>query len=213
MLSQPNPDTGLTSLQEAMLPWLSSDLAIYLQAIGLMFAQVESYAADQADGTPGWSIMLDIDNCPTEALPYLGQWVGARLPPGMTDAQSREWIRTNAREERGTPTAILNAASRWLTGTQIVQIAERQDGTGAANNDWITIQVFTSQCPNLGAVLAELRKTIPADVQFAFNQITEETWLSVKNTYATWAAVTATGDTWATLQGAQTGYITWTPTP
>jgi hypothetical protein len=41
----------------------------------------------------GWAILLDPDECPAYALPWLAQVVGVRLTPGMSEEQQRNEIR------------------------------------------------------------------------------------------------------------------------
>jgi hypothetical protein len=90
-----------------------------------MFDQIEGYARDRPDGTPGWAILLDPDLCPAEALPYLAQFVGVKLPEGLTEAQQRFRIKATDGFNRGKPSAIIAAAQQFLTGNKTVIIRER----------------------------------------------------------------------------------------
>lgn len=74
-------------------------------------------------GAPGWSQILDINRCPSYALPWLGQFVGVDLSktPGLTYEQSVHKILSRPGFGRGTTkslqsslTAIINNA---LTGS------------------------------------------------------------------------------------------------
>ena len=81
---------------------------------------------DPSGYTPGWSILLDPNNCPTQYLPYCGMFVGVFVPPGMPDAQARAQIKARAGWYRGTLGAIVMTAKQYLTGTQSCQIVERE---------------------------------------------------------------------------------------
>lgn len=97
-------------------------------ALGLMRQPVATLVRDTADGDPGWSIILDIDRCPTYALPWLAQCVGARIPTGTDDATARQIIRAEQSFTRGRPASIVATIQRTLTGTRTVYMTERADG-------------------------------------------------------------------------------------
>lgn len=219
MLSVPDTETGLTEYQEALSIWSTPDLMTYAFAIGLMFAEIEVYAADRPDGTSGWSTMLDVDAIPTAGLPYLAQYVGERLPSGISDAENeanpnfrsdaRQWIVDAPNQVRGTPYALARAAQRYLTGAKIVQIAERQTLSGTYNLDTVAVLVYADECPDPSAVAAELRKVVPADVTLDFNVSTGETWNGVHTAYSSWAAVMAANANWTAVRGQETGFTQW----
>jgi len=204
----------LTEALGWMIDQNSPDLATYATAIGLMFNPVETYAADQDDGTLGWSILLDVSKCPVEALPYLAQYIGERLPDGLSEADQRTWIINAPNQYRGTPLSIVRAAQRWLTGQRMVQIQERWNGPGSTTDiDHITVIVFADACPDPGKVQAELRKAVPADIVLDFTVSSGQTWLGVLNSHgtnSTWTQVLSVNQTWAQIKGAQTGFILWT---
>jgi hypothetical protein len=257
MLSVADPETGLTDFEVAMQPWAvagerilgpggGDDLLAHARAIGLMFSQVEAFAADLYDGTPGWSVMLDVDRCPTEGLPYLAQWVGERLPIGITDdpnpanpvvtregciglgqgrSDARQWIIDTPNQYRGTPESVARAAQRWLTGSKLVMIAEQWNAlTGLADEDYLSVQVYTDQLPanmpsaaGLALVGSELRKVVPADVTLVLQNVAGITWEALKlggfgalPANPTWAQVKATFATWADVAGVEAGFETWT---
>jgi hypothetical protein len=111
-------------LNEAMLPWLTPDLEDYNNAIGWMFHTVEQWF-DEDDEDGNWAMLLDPDLCPVEALPYLAQYVGERLPTGISEPLAREWIKDAPNQLRGTAYSIFRAAQRTLIGSRTVQIIER----------------------------------------------------------------------------------------
>src|SRR5215467_11358862 len=80
------PDTFAERLYDMLAPLAQQDphnawaLLIYINAIGLMFQEVEDLVRDSPEG-PGWSELLDLNRAPTQALPWLAQLVGVRLLP------------------------------------------------------------------------------------------------------------------------------------
>ena len=66
-------------------PSYSWSLLTFVNAATLAFEQVEAWVRDTLAG-PGWSLLLDADRCPPEALGWLGQFVGVRLLPGRDRA-------------------------------------------------------------------------------------------------------------------------------
>lgn len=174
-------------------PWITDDLAVYLRAIGGMFAEVELYAFD-TDDFEGWSILLDVDRCPAEALPYLAQYVGERLPIGLTEEQERQWIRDAPNQRRGTLQSIVDAGQRYLTGGKNITVIQRDGGP-----DRLTIVSYTDQTPNSAQVLAELYTVVPADISLTYVVSSGQIWSQVVATDADWANSMAESATWADL--------------
>ncbi len=85
---------------------------------------VEDVVRDTDDG-PGWSAVMDVDRCPREWLPWMAQLAGVRIPPGLTEAEERDWVRRADGMRRGTPTAVKEAAAKVLRGTKSVLLVER----------------------------------------------------------------------------------------
>lgn len=187
----------LAAIHALWLEYGVDPLEDYLRTIGEMFTEVELYAFD-TDEEEGWTILLDVDRCPYEALPYLAQYVGERLPPGLTDAAARQWIRDAPNQERGTISSIVKAAKRYLTGPQLVTLIER-DG----DPDAITVVTYTAQTPNQALVARELETVVPADITLNYIVSAGQTWSQVQVTHATWNSITD-GDpaTWADLMAA-----------
>lgn len=80
---------------------------------------------------PGWSSLLDPNACPAEFLPFLAQFVGATVPVGLDSTTARAKILQESSQNRGTPSAIIAAVQRNLTGTQSVVLQERWGPLGA----------------------------------------------------------------------------------
>lgn len=178
----------------ALAPWLTPDLETYLRAVGSMFEEVELYSEDAEQ--PGWENLLDPDTCPAPALPYLAQYVGERLPFGLTEAQQREWIKDAPNQQRGTVSSLVRAAQRKLTGSRLVTVIERDGGP-----DNVTVITYTAQTPDSNAVVRELVTVFPLDMTLTYVVHPGQTWSQVQLTYATWGAIPA-GMTWADLEAA-----------
>lgn len=115
-------------------------LAYFLAAGGVMSQQIDTYAADGPNGEPGWSILVDVERCPPEALPWLAQFVGPPPVEGMTEQQQRDYIADLANWKRGTREGVIAAVRSTLTGSKSVLFHERVGG--AAYQLGITTYLF-----------------------------------------------------------------------
>jgi hypothetical protein len=126
---------------------LGYPLLTYCGAIAAMFDQIELYARDQDDGTPGWAILFDPDTAPKEALYWLAQFVGATIDDTMVEADQRSTISLQA-FQRGTVDALRAAIKRRLTGGKNVWITERDAGDAYA----LRIRTLASETPDSNLV-------------------------------------------------------------
>ena len=165
-----------------------------------MFSQVELYALDTEDDFEGWTILLDVDRCPREALPYLAQYVGERLPMGLTEAEERQWVRDAPNQIRGTIKSIVDAAQRYLTGGKTVTVIQRDGGA-----DKLTVVSYTDQTPNSAQVLAELNKVVPADISLTYVVNSGQIWSQVIATDPDWTNTISESPTWADLMAETPG--------
>lgn len=152
------------------------------------------------DEAPGWQILLDPDRCPAVALPYLAQFVGAKLEPGMTEEQQRDAIRAPEGFGRGTPAAIEAFVKRYLTGTKTVLLTERYTG-----NPWrLRIETIEGETPDPDLVEAAVRaEQKPIGIVLFFNTRAPWTWaelLAQAETYPDWEAVREAFATWLELR-------------
>lgn len=115
---------GPLTIQDEELGW---PLLRYCDAAGQLLQKVDDLARD-TDAGPGWSQIVDPDRAPAAALPWLGQFVGARVDVGRPVLDQRTEVKAETGFERGTAAAILAAAQRYLTGDQRVRIIERYAG-------------------------------------------------------------------------------------
>lgn len=175
-------------------PWITSDLEDYLRVVGTMFAETELYGFDTED-FEGWTILLDVDRCPVEALPYLAQYVGERLPAGLTEDEMRQWIRDAPNQQRGTLKSLVDATQRYLTGGKTVTVIERDLG----HPDHVTVVTYTSETPDSAQVLAEINTVFPAELTLAYVVSGGQIWSQVIATDPDWANSMAESATWADL--------------
>lgn len=191
--------TGAAELSSSEMYAEGDPLRDYQRATGSMFAEVELYSEDTED-YEGWSILLDVNRCPREALPYLAQYVGERLPGGLTEEQERQWIRDAPNQVRGTVKSIVDAAQRYLTGGKTVTIIQRDGGP-----DKLTVVTYTDQTPNSAQVLGELDKVVPADITLTYVVSAGQIWSQVVATDADWNNTMAESPTWADLMAETPG--------
>lgn len=194
------------------LQWLQGDetLQWYIDAIGALFQQAAAIATDQGtdgeivDGNfpyqTGYGSIFcvnprfegDTATCPTDQLPYLAQYVGVTIPPNTDDATARTLITAELGQHRGTPSAILCAARRFLTGTQSVTNLERTRPDGSRSGYWFVLVVRSDEVVSESLLIDAVSAVKPAGVMFAVIQQDAYTWVSAINTWAddtmTWAA-------------------------
>lgn len=170
-LTLPDEETGYTTL-------LLCD-ALVTGNIDLIY-EIVTYRGE----TPGWTILLDPDECPAVALPYLAQFVGARLTPDMTEADQRAAIKEPEGFGRGTPAAIVAVAKRRLTGTKTVLLVEFYTGN-AYRMKLVTLE---SETPDPTGTLRDiLREQKPIGIRLFFNASPDWTWAELVLEQATWA--------------------------
>jgi hypothetical protein len=137
---------GPVAVQDEPLGW---PLLTLVQALAEMGRQVEDLVRPDDPDRRAWDPLLDVDLSPDWNLPYIGQYVGVRVTPGGTPAQWRAQIRGVGGFKRGTVAAMREAVRATLTGTQFVDIIER-DG-----DPWhITVTTRSAETPNPAAALA-----------------------------------------------------------
>ena len=129
------------------------------QAIGLNYQTPYEWAHDSPEEEPGFSLLLDVDRCPADALPWLAQFVGVSFVEGLLDeAGQRDQIRERPLWARGTLPAILDAVRETLTGTRTVAATERTGG----NAYRLRITVETSETPDSDVTEAAALSLLPA---------------------------------------------------
>lgn len=109
---------------DADLNW---PLLRWLDGTGQLLQRVDDLArTDPATGAPGWSLLLDVDRCPTFALPWLAQLVGVRFDLTQnTDATQRQAIRDEQGFRRGSVPTVQAAVNKYLQPGTTAIIVER----------------------------------------------------------------------------------------
>jgi hypothetical protein len=185
------PDTFAARLYGMLEPLAQYDplngwaLVILLNAIGAEYQLVEDYVRDTPAG-PGWSLLLDLNRCPSEALGWLAQFVGVRLLPGASDADSRHRIANVSGWWRGTPATIQQAAWRTLTGQARVYLTER-DGDPYT----LTVLTYSHETPNPAATEAAILAEKPAGIILNYVCQSGQLYSRVVTRVATYAALDA----------------------
>ena len=192
-------------------PWRDADLAsglagngypllILVDSIASQFAITEQYTRDDATHV-GWGQLLDVNACPTFALPWLAQLAGVTIPVGATDTQMRALITGQANMKRGTVAALITTLQTYLTGTKFVTVTERSPDPYS-----FVISCLTAEMPGgpsgatAAQALAALIAAKPAGLILSFLVQAGLTWAEMANypvgTAGTWADQT---DTWSSL--------------
>jgi hypothetical protein len=166
----PTPDTYTPQsafgaiLIDALTPWMTEHLAWVVDAIGTMADPLAAIVYDQGtDGepgyVPGYGTIFDPATCPTDDLPYLGQFVGVPVPVGAPDATARALVRAESGQNRGTLASISSAVERsistvWAPNTAYLAGVLVQNGNPPVT--YIVNTGFTSgstfDATNLGVV-------------------------------------------------------------
>lgn len=193
------PDAFAGRLYDMLAPLAQQDpvagwsLLILCNAIGVPYELVEDWVRDTPDG-PGWSLLMDVDRCPPEALPWLGQFAGVRIPVGLGDADARKWVASTDGFKRGTASALVGAVRATLTGAGAVVFRER-DGASMGHPtapDYaycLTVITYESQTPDPEATRRALLAQKPGGIVLDYRLATGQDYQSVRDRFATYQAV------------------------
>lgn len=154
-----HPTTEL--VHERLGPALTADdeatgwtLLAFLDAGVRPLGEVDDVVRD-TDAGLGWARELDPEL--TSRPAFLGQFVGATVPAGMSDDDARHLVRDRPAVRRGSPGALRSAAQQHLTGARRVDLFER-DGSPYR----VRVRTYTAQTPDPAAVLRALLEAKPA---------------------------------------------------
>jgi hypothetical protein len=199
--------TIVDDLLDAHEPWLTPDLTGYLAVIGGMFSEVEWYIG--GDEFEPYELLLDPDLTRVEALPYLAQFVGERLPKGLSEAQQREWIKDAPNQRRGTLGSIVAATQRTLVGDRLVTVVLRSDGTPGDHPDDIVVITYTDETPSTAQVLRDLADVVPFDLVLHYFANPGPSWQQVEITNNSWQDVMSNYTGWTDVATARSGGSTY----
>jgi hypothetical protein len=168
---------------ERMEPFSSVDLEVLIGAIGAMFEPVQEIVFDGDEA--GWSVPVTVALA-TE-LEWLGQFVGVRREPQLTDAQFRTAITSVAGFSRGTPAALRAAAARTLTGDKRVEFYERDGDPYEA-----TALTYVGETPSPSATEAAIRSQKPAGIILNYITVDGYTYVVLETLMADYAELEST---------------------
>lgn len=160
--------------------------------------------ADRFDpAVDGTSDLVDPDTAEAAWLPWLGQLVGAKLSPNLTEAETRDAIANPASGWlAGTKPALAAAARTALTGSRYAEVLDHSvtlAEAGEAGVFDVLLVTRTSETPDLAAVLDAVvaKGGKPAGVVL-HHEAYEATWETLEATYPTWSDLE--GRTWRTIE-------------
>jgi hypothetical protein len=171
----------------------------YLDAIGALFQETAAITNDiGTDGEPGYQTgygslftvnpRFDGDTaiCPTDQLPFVAQFVGVSIPPDADDAAARSLITSEQGLQRGSPSAIIAAAQRFLTGTQSVTNEPQVTPNGSFNPFYFTLVVKEAEVTNGPGLIAAVEAVKPAWMQWTLVFSDGTPWYALPNAWSTY---------------------------
>lgn len=164
----------------------------YVDVVASSLANTYDIIRDR-DDLPGWSVLFDPDQAPSNALPYLSQFVGAILTADMSDADRRNEIKSPGQWRRGTPAAMRAAIRRTLSGGQNVWISERF--AGEPYHLWV--RTLDTETPDQAATHAAIISQKPLGILLDYDVVSGWSWSDVVSEFTDWDDAAAGADTWA----------------
>lgn len=178
--------------RERLKPFLDGNLAVYADALGLMFEQVQEIVVD--GDQPGWTVPVTLSKA--KVLDWLGQFLGVRLQPLLTESERRTAIEKVEGFSRGTPAAMRAAAARTLTGNKTVNIDERIGGN--AYN--LSVVTYTAETPDASITEAALLALKPAGIVLTYQVLDGQTYVDLEGDYTDYADVKSTFADYAAIR-------------
>lgn len=144
----------------------------------------------ERDDSPPWGVLLNVEECPAYALPYLAQYVGVVITPEMSEEQIRNEIREPTGWARGRVPAIQIAVRRTLDSAvenPLVIIRSRTPEVGRTY-----VRTLLSQTPDPDRTEAIVRGAVPAWNVLDYEAIVGVSFADVAaSKYTTFAALAA----------------------
>jgi hypothetical protein len=187
------------------LAWVDPEhdwaLAHLCEALGRLSQELEDLIRDPDEGRT-WSKLLDVDTAPgaggrIDALPWLAQLAGVRLPAGLSDGERRDAIRRRSGTWRGTTDAVVSVAERFVADGVGVTLRERYSdalpiGSDAPYHGQVRFRSSrllpgSDETTIARAVLAE----IPAGLRYAIVFSDERDYEMVAGEWTSYAGVAA----------------------
>jgi hypothetical protein len=196
-LADAEQGSAATLTNHPMYRWLAGVCA----QLGQVEALINRFDSDQGDGR---SDLTDPAGADVAWLPWLAQFVGVQLAPGLSEMEKRDAVRyASAGWRAGTKSAIADAAKTELTGTRFARVYDHTVNQPGDGGVWdVLIVTRTTETPDVPAVLAAVlrRGAKPAGVVLR-HRAYEASWDTVTATYPTWTALQAAGS-WDRIQEA-----------
>lgn len=178
--------------RERLEPFLNAPLGVLLDAIGVMFEQVQEIAVD--GDQPGWTVPVTLSDA--KELDWLGQFLGVRVAPSLTDAQKRVAIGDVEGFNRGTVEAIRSAAAETLTGNKTVNLDERVGGDAYA----LSVTTYVPDTPDSAVTEAAIRAVKPAGIVLTYQVLDGQTYIDIEGDYSDYADVESTFADYAAIR-------------
>ncbi len=124
---------------------------------------------------PGWSTLLDPNNCPDQFLPFLAQFNGTSIAEGLDPDTARAKILGESGLSRGTLASIVSAVKRNLTFTHSVTIKERTERDGTPDPYWFLVIVRPEELARPAQLTADVNAVKPGGVQWTL--VLTDSWL------------------------------------
>ncbi len=155
---------------------------LYCGAVGL---QTVDLLVRDTDAGPGWQQVLDVNVADEDILPFLGQFIGASLTPGLTVAQWRDEIKHVKGWRRGSPTAIIEAVKTTLIGNRTVILQERFEGDPYS----FRVETYVAETPYPAYTQSVIQREKPAGLITSTTVNTSGSYQKLKDAFATYEDV------------------------
>lgn len=157
---------------------------------------------DYLSGTDDTSDLVDPQTADNRWLDWIGQLLGVRLYPGMSETERRDAVRYASSGFRaGTKAATAAAAKSVLTGTRYAQVHDHSTYTVGDGGEWdVLIVTRSSETADPEGVLRSIiRKRAKAAGVLLWHRAYGTSWGTLEATYPTWAGWEA-ARTWAVIE-------------
>jgi hypothetical protein len=153
-------------------------------------------AIGEDDDSAAWSKALDPENAPAWLLPWLAQWVGARLDAQDDEATQRDKIASPRSHMRGSVAELVAEVQAELTGAKTVYVDERYPSGTAADAWQLRVRTEASETPSEDRVLAAIARQKPIGIVLTYLAFTAGDWDDVAGDHTDWSDLAASMDDW-----------------
>lgn len=169
--------------------------------------QVAGYAFDGDGGELGWSVLLDLDRVPDEAIKYLAQFVGVTINDALDVAGRKAQIANLESMQRGSASYIRSLLDTLVAaeGSSDWVLRERYDPTNPSVDSAYHFQVIIvtdDPSPDPDPTLLALRKAKPAGLIMHYQRATANDWQYIADNYTDWSDVRSSFTDWDDVRDA-----------